>query len=258
MDELFSVRGLKVLVTGGSRGIGAMIAEGFLRHGARVWISARKAPEVMGTAERLSALGPCTGIVADLADPAGIEAIAAAIEAETDGLDVLVNNAGAVWAERFEAFTPDAWDKVMTVNLKSAFFLTQRLHPLLCRAAAGEGQRSARVINVGSIDGLHVPPLETYPYSASKAGMHHMTRTLAARLATDNIRVNCIAPGPFESRMMAATLATMGDAIRAANPLKRIGTPEDVAGTAIFLASRASDYITGAVIPVDGGTSTTL
>jgi NAD(P)-dependent dehydrogenase (short-subunit alcohol dehydrogenase family) len=258
MDELFSVRGLRVLVTGGSRGIGAMIAEGFLRHGARVWISARKANEVMATAERLSLLGPCTGVVADLADPAGIETIAAAIEAETDGLDVLVNNAGAVWAERFETFTPDAWDKVMTVNLKSPFFLTQRLYPLLCKAASGSGQRSARVINVGSIDGLHVPPLETYPYSASKAGMHHMTRTLAARFAADNIRVNCIAPGPFESRMMAATLATMGDAIRAANPLKRIGTPEDVAGTAIFLAARASDYITGAVIPVDGGTSTTL
>ncbi|MFN3370417.1 MAG: SDR family oxidoreductase [Sphingomonadaceae bacterium] len=258
MDGLFAVDGLRVLVTGGSRGIGAMIAEGFVRHGAEVFITARKAGEVEATATRLAALGPCRGIPADLADLTGIEAVAAAIEAQASSLDVLVNNAGAVWAERFEAFTPEAWDKVMTVNLKSVFFLTRRLHPLMKAAATERPDRSPRVINIGSIDGLHVPPLETYPYSASKAGLHHLTRTLAARLASDGIRVNCIAPGPFESRMMAATLASMGDAIRAANPLGRIGTPEDVAGTAIFLAARASDYITGAVIPVDGGTSTTL
>ncbi len=258
MDGLFAVDGLRVLVTGGSRGIGAMIAEGFVRHGAEVLITARKEAEVAATAERLAALGDCHGIPADIADPVGLEKVATAIEARVSGLDVLVNNAGAVWADRFETFTPEAWDKVMTVNLKSVFFLTRRLHPMLKAAATERRARSPRVINIGSIDGLHVPPLETYPYSASKAGLHHLTRTLAARLADDGIRVNCIAPGPFESRMMAATLATMGDAIRAANPLGRIGTPEDVAGTAIFLAARASDYITGAVIPVDGGTSTTL
>lgn len=256
MNALFSVEGLNVLVTGGSRGIGAMIAEGFVSHGARVWITARKAAECQATAERLSAIGPCEAIVADLSTMDGIAVVAAALGAAATRLDVLVNNAGAVWAQPFEAFSPEAWDKVMAINLKAVFFLSQRLHPLLLKAAS-DG-RSARIINVGSIDGLHVPPLETYPYSASKAGLHHLTRTLASRLAADNIRVNAIAPGPFESRMMAATLATMGDAIRAANPLKRIGTPEDVAGTAIYLASRASDYVTGAIIPVDGGTSTTL
>lgn len=256
MDTLFSVQGLRVVVTGGSRGIGAMIAEGFLRHGSKVWITARKVADCHATAERLGAIGPCVAIPADLATKAGIEAVGSALEATGQGVDVLVNNAGAVWAQPFESFTPEAWDKVMDINLKAVFFLTQRLHPLLKQAA--QGGRSARVINVGSIDGLHVPPLETYPYSASKAGVHHLTRTLAARLAADNIRVNGIAPGPFESRMMAATLAAMGDAIRQANPLKRIGTPEDVAGTAIYLASRASDYVTGAIIPVDGGTSTTL
>lgn len=256
MQHLFSVESAVVLVTGGSRGIGAMIAEGFLRNGAaRVYITARKAGECEAAAARLGAFGPCIAIPADLATPDGVESVAARIEAEGAGLDVLVNNAGAVWAEPFEELGGAAWDKVMSINVRTPFFLTQRLYKVLLGRASA--QEPARVINVGSIDGLHCPPLETYPYSASKAALHHLTRTMAKRLAPD-ILVNCIAPGPFESKMMAATLAAMGDQIREATPVKRIGAPEDAAGAAIFLASRASAFITGAVIPVDGGISTTL
>lgn len=256
VQNLFSVEGAVVLVTGGSRGIGAMIAEGFLRNGAaRVYITARKVAECEGAAERLGAFGDCIAIPADLSTSEGIEAVAARIESEDAGLDVLVNNAGAVWAEAFDALGVNAWDKVMNINVRAPFFLTQRLHKLLLARASAEVP--ARVIIVGSIDGLHCPPLETYPYSASKAAVHHLTRTMAKRLAPE-ILVNCIAPGPFESKMMAATLAALGDQIREASPVRRIGRPEDVAGAAIFLASRASAFITGAVIPVDGGISTTL
>jgi NAD(P)-dependent dehydrogenase (short-subunit alcohol dehydrogenase family) len=257
VQDLFSVRGAVVLVTGGSRGIGAMIAEGFLRNGAaRVYITARKTAECEAAAERLGAIGACVAISADLSTQEGIEAVASRIEADGAGLDVLVNNAGAVWAEPFDQLGEAAWDKIMNINVKAPFFLTQLLHGLLKDRARPE--TPARVIIIGSIDGLHCPPLETYPYSASKAAVHHLTRTLAARLAADHILVNCIAPGPFESKMMAATLAALGDQIKQASPLKRIGRPEDVAGTAIFLASRASGFITGAVIPLDGGISTTL
>jgi NAD(P)-dependent dehydrogenase (short-subunit alcohol dehydrogenase family) len=257
VQDLFSVRGAVVLVTGGSRGIGAMIAEGFLRNGAaRVYITARKTAECEAAAERFGAIGVCVAIPADLSTQEGIEAVASRIEADGAGLDVLVNNAGAVWAEPFDQLGEAAWDKIMNINVKAPFFLTQRLHGLLKDRARPE--TPARVIIIGSIDGLHCPPLETYPYSASKAAVHHLTRTLAARLAADHILVNCIAPGPFESKMMAATLAALGDQIKQASPLKRIGRPEDVAGTAIFLASRASGFITGAVIPLDGGISTTL
>lgn len=257
MNDLFSVEGAVVLVTGGSRGIGAMIAEGFLRHGAkRVYITARRAEECEAAAARLGAFGSCVAVPADLATSEGVEAVAARLEADGDALDVLVNNAGAVWAEPFDELGMAAWDKVMNINVRAPFFLTQRLHGLLMKNASASAP--ARVIIVGSIDGLRCPPLETYPYSASKAAVHHLTRTLAARLAKDHILVNCIAPGPFESKMMAATLAAMGDKIKEASPLKRIGRPEDVAGLAIFLASKASAFITGAVIPLDGGISTTL
>jgi NAD(P)-dependent dehydrogenase (short-subunit alcohol dehydrogenase family) len=167
-----------------------------------------------------------------------------------------VNNAGANWAEPIDQFGESGWDKVVDTNLKAVFFLTRELLPLL--RAAGNAVDPARVINIGSIDGLHVPGLETYAYSSSKAGVHHLTRTLARRLAPEHITINAIAPGPFESKMMAETLRTLGDAIKAACPRGRIGEPEDMAGTAIFLASRASAYITGAVLPVDGGIATTI
>ncbi len=256
MKDLFNVEGKTVLVTGGSRGVGEMIAEGFVQNGAKVYITARKKEACEATAERLSAMGFCEAIPVDLATSDGVETVSAGIEAREKQLDVLINNAGAVWAAPIDEFPEDGWDKVVTVNLKSVFFLTQRLLPLLRKSATPDDP--ARVINIGSIDGLHVPPLETFPYSASKAGVHHLTRALAARLAAEDIIVNAIAPGPFQSKMMAATLSALGDQIVANNPRKRIGTPEDIAGTAIFLASRAGAYTTGAVIPVDGGTSTTL
>lgn len=251
MEKLFDVAGKKVLVTGGSRGIGAMIARGFLAHGAKVYIAARKVHEVEAAVDELKELGDVEGFRLDLTEVPEIEAFRDEIAARTDHLDVLVNNAGAAWGMDLETFTPEAWDKVMDTNVRGVFFMVQKFLPLL-KASAAPGA-PARILNVGSIDGLRPPPLETYPYSASKAAVHRLTRTLAARLAPDNILVNALAPGPFESKMMAGTLQKFGDQIRAANPLGRIGEPEDIAGAAIFLASRASAYITGAVLPVDGG-----
>lgn len=251
MEKLFDVAGKRVLITGGSRGIGAMIARGFLAHGAEVFIAARKIHEVEATVEALKPLGPVEGFRLDLTNVDEIDAFKDAIAERTDRLDVLVNNAGAAWGQPLDTFTPEAWDKVMDTNVRGVFFMVQKFLPLV-KAAAAPGA-PARIINIGSIDGLRPPPLETYPYSASKAAVHHLTRTLAARLAPDNILVNALAPGPFESKMMAGTLQQFGDQIRAANPLGRIGEPEDIAGAAIFLASRASAYITGAVLPVDGG-----
>ncbi len=256
MKSLFSVEAKIAVVTGGSRGIGEMIAAGFLANGAKVYITARKAPDCIETAERLSSLGPCEAIPADLSRMEEIDRFCAEIEAREGRLDILVNNAGAAWGAPLDEYPESGWDKVVDLNLKSVFFLTQRFLPLLRKAATHEDP--ARVINIGSIDGLHVPFLETYAYSASKAGLHHLTRALAGRLAREHITVNAIAPGPFQSKMMAATLESLGDQIAESNPRGRIGTPEDIAGTAIFLSSRAGAYTTGAVIPVDGGISTTL
>jgi NAD(P)-dependent dehydrogenase (short-subunit alcohol dehydrogenase family) len=256
MQNLFSVKGKTVVVTGGSRGIGFMIARGFVENGAKVYISARKAKECEAAAAELSAHGTCIAIPADLGSMQGVEALAAALKKAESRLDVLVNNAGANWAAPVDEYPEAGWDKVQAVNLKAPFFLTQALLPLL-RAAASHAE-PARVINIGSIDGLHAPDLETYAYSSSKAGVIHLTKTLAKRLAREHINVNAIAPGPFESKMMAETLAVFGDHIRASNPRGRIGEPEDMAGTAMFLASRASSYITGVCIAVDGGSSTTL
>ncbi len=256
MTPLFSVENKTVIVTGGSRGIGEMIATGFVANGAKVYITSRKAADCFATQEQLSAFGPCEAIPADLSRLEEIDRFCTEIAAREEKIDILINNAGAVWAAPVDEYPESGWDKVVDINLKSVFFLTQKLLPLLRRAASHEDP--ARVINIGSIDGLHVPPLETYAYSASKAGLHHMTRALAGRLAREHITVNAIAPGPFQSKMMAATLESLGDALIASNPRGRIGTPEDIAGTAIFLASRAGAYTTGAVIPVDGGMSTTL
>jgi len=256
MKNLFSVEGKVALVTGGSRGIGYMIARGYVENGVKTYISARKADACESAARELTKYGTCIALPADVGRVDEIKRVAQEIGQREKALHILVNNAGANWAEPIEQYGESGWDKVVDTNLKAVFFLTRELLPQL-RAAATAGD-PARVINIGSIDGLHVPGLETYAYSSSKAGVHHLTRTLARRLAADNITINAIAPGPFESKMMEQTLKTFGDAIKAAVPRGRIGEPEDMAGTAIFLASRASAYITGAVLPVDGGLATTV
>jgi NAD(P)-dependent dehydrogenase (short-subunit alcohol dehydrogenase family) len=256
MKNLFSIQGKVALVTGGSRGIGYMIARGFVENGVKTYISARKADACDAAAKELSAYGTCISIPADVGKVDELKRLVGEISAREAKLHILVNNAGANWAEPIDVFPESGWDKVVDVNLKSVFFLTRECLPLL--RAAGTHVDPARVINIGSIDGLHVPGLDTYAYSSSKAAVHHLTRTLARRLAPEHINVNAIAPGPFESKMMAETLRTFGDAIKAACPRGRIGEPEDMAGTTIFLASRASAYITGSVIAVDGGIATTL
>jgi NAD(P)-dependent dehydrogenase (short-subunit alcohol dehydrogenase family) len=254
VKQLFSVEGKVALVTGGSRGIGLMIARGYAEAGAKVYVASRKREACEEVAAELSKVGTCIPLAADLGTPAGCVALAQAIAAQEPRLHVLVNNAGANWGAPIEEYPDDAFDKVLALNVKAAFRLTVALLPQL-RAAARPGD-PARVINIGSIDGLSVPLLETYAYSTSKAALHHLSRHLARRLAPE-ITVNAVAPGPFESKMMAATLKSFGDQIRAANPMKRIGEPEDMAGVAIYLASRAGAYVTGTVIPVDGGMSGT-
>lgn len=251
MKNLFDVGGKVALVTGGSRGIGEMIAEGYVANGVKTYISARKAEACDATAARLSEQGECISIPADLSSAAGIQALVDEIKRRESQLDILVNNAGATWGAPLEDFPEAAWDKVMDINLKSPFFLTQALLPLL--EASASAADPARIINVGSIDGLNVNRMPTFSYGPSKAAVHHLTRTLAAHLAARHITANAVAPGPFPSKMMAHTLETMGEEIRQGVPLKRVGEAEDMAGIAIYLASRAGAYVTGAVIPVDGG-----
>jgi NAD(P)-dependent dehydrogenase (short-subunit alcohol dehydrogenase family) len=253
MDDLFAVAGKTVLVTGGSRGIGAMIARGFVEAGAKVYISARKAEACDAMAAELSQAGTCISIPADLSSEAGCQGLAHELAKREDSVDVLVNNAGATWGAPIEDYDEVAFEKVLAVNVKGVFHLTKFMLPML--QAAGTPEVPARVINIGSIDGIHVPVLNTFAYSASKAAVHQLTRHLAKSLAPA-ITVNAIAPGPFESKMMAATLDAFGEQIAAGAPLKRIGRPSDMAGTAIFLASQAGSYLTGTIIPVDGGIAT--
>ncbi|HEX4062699.1 MAG TPA: SDR family oxidoreductase [Streptosporangiaceae bacterium] len=254
--DLFDLSGKTAVVTGGTRGIGLMIARGLLQAGARVYISSRK-PEGCAAAEQeLSAYGPVHAIPANVATEAECLRLAAEVSQREPSLHVLVNNAGATWGAPLEEFPAEAWDKVTDLNLKAPFYLTRAFLPLL--EAAGTHDDPARVINIGSIDGLRVSQLPTYAYSASKAGLHHLTRVLARELGPRHVTVNAIAPGPFESKMMAATLEAFGEAIAEAAPLRRIGRPDDMAGVAIYLSSRAGAYVTGAVIPVDGGIATTV
>jgi NAD(P)-dependent dehydrogenase (short-subunit alcohol dehydrogenase family) len=254
--DLFSVAGKVAVVTGGSRGIGAMIAQGLVQAGCRVYITARKAEACDAKAAELAQYGECISMPVDLADPAAAADLVQRVSEREDRLHILVNNAGATWGAPLAEYPLDAFDKLWAINIKALFHLTQLSLPLL-RAAVAPGD-PGRVINVGSIDGLGVPSMETYAYSATKAGVHMLTRHLASTLARESITVNAIAPGPFDSKMMAFALSNPDTraAIAANVPLGRIGQPDDMAGTAIFLASRAGSYLTGAVIPVDGGLAT--
>jgi NAD(P)-dependent dehydrogenase (short-subunit alcohol dehydrogenase family) len=251
MNDLFNVSGKVALVTGGSRGIGEMIAEGFVANGVKTYISSRKADACDATAARLSEQGECISIPADLSTVDGIATLVGDIKKREAQLDILVNNAGATWGAPIEEFPESAWDKIMDINVKGPFFLTQALLPLLEKA--GTPEDPARIIMVGSIDGLGVNRLPTFSYGPSKAALHHLTRTLASHLADRHIIANAIAPGPFPSKMMAHTLEAMGEQIKKGVPLGRIGESSDMAGAAIYLSSKASSYVTGVVIPVDGG-----
>lgn len=246
--ELFSLSGKTALVTGGSRGIGKMIAAGFIAQGATVYISSRKAESCFETAKELGE--KCIPLPQDVSTVAGCKALAAQLAEHTDKLDILVNNAGAAWGEPFDVFPEKGWDKVMDLNVKSPFFLTQALHPAL-KAAASPG-RPAKVINITSIDGQRLNPWETYSYHASKSALIYLTKRMAARLIEDSINVTSIAPGAFASEMNRAA-RDHGDAIAKGIPAKRIGVDEDMAGAAIYLASRAGDYVVGDTITVDGG-----
>jgi NAD(P)-dependent dehydrogenase (short-subunit alcohol dehydrogenase family) len=251
MKNLFSLEGRVALVTGGSRGIGKMIAAGFIEYGAKVYISARKADACNATAAELSAGGgTCVSLPADISSVAGCQALAAALREREPRLDILVNNAGAAWAADFSEFPEHGWDKVMNLNVKSPFFLTQALHAELKAAASAE--QPAKVINIASIDGIRLNPLETYSYHASKAALIYLTQRMAAKLIKDAIVVSAIAPGPFASEMNRAA-RDHADAVAARTPLRRIGRDDDMAGAAIFLASRAGDYVVGDCIAVDGG-----
>jgi len=250
-QNLFSLQGRTALITGGSRGIGRMIAEGFLAAGARVYISARKAEACDRTAKELSALGHCVSLPADVSTLDGIQALVAAYAKHEDSLDILVNNAGAAWGAPYDEFPESGWDKVADLNMKTPFFLTQALTPMLKKAAT---DHLAKVIHVASIDGISVNPWETYSYAASKAGLIHLTKRMALKLAPERIVVSAIAPGPFASDMNKDA-RDHGDEVADRVPLGRIGTPEDMAGAAIYLASRAGDYVVGSTLVVDGGTA---
>ncbi|HEX6859946.1 MAG TPA: SDR family oxidoreductase [Caulobacteraceae bacterium] len=250
MHDLFSLKGRTALITGGSRGIGKMIATGFLTQGARVYISSRKAGACEETARELSSLGSCIPLPMDVSTVEGARKLAAAYAEREGSLDILVNNAGAAWLAPFDEFPESGWDKVLDLNLKGPFFLTQALAPALRAAATRE--RPAKVINICSIDGIAVNPQETYPYQASKAGLIHLTRRMARQLIHDHIVVSGIAPGAFVSDMNIAA-RDHGEAVAARIPSGRIGTDEDMAGAAIYLASRAGDYVVGATLTVDGG-----
>ena len=251
MKNLFDINGKVALVTGGSRGIGAMIAEGFVKNGVKTYITSRKSDQCNLKAEELSKFGECISIPADLTDMNEMNNLVRHIEKNEEKLNILINNAGAAWGAPFDTFPENGWDKVMDTNVKAVFFLIQKLIKML--ESSGDNSDPSRIINVGSIDGVGIPRAETYSYPASKAAIHQLTRVLANRLAKRNINVNAIAPGPFQSNMMDHSLKEYGEQIKSSVPRGRIGVPEDMAGTSIFLCSKASSYITGSIIPVDGG-----
>ena len=249
-EGLFSIAGKVALVTGGSRGIGLMIAEAYVKSGAKVYISSRKVEACEAIAKTLSGVGECVALPADLSTEEGCVALAKSLAEREPALDILVNNAGANWGEDISTFPSSAWDKVLGLNVKSPFMLTRDLIPALIKAS--KPGDPARVINIGSIDGIKTPHFETYAYSASKSAIHQMTKHLALQLAP-KITVNAIAPGPFESKMTEYMFEHFMDTVINTCPMGRIGNPDDMAGLSILLASRAGAYMTGTVIPVDGG-----
>lgn len=259
LDNLFNIRGKIALVTGGSRGIGEMIAAGFLANGAKVYISSRKVDACVATAARLQETygGECIAIPANLADVEGCQQLAVALSERETRLDILINNAGVSWGAPLDEFPELGWDKVMNTNVKGVFFLTQKLLPLL--RASGTAEDPARVVNIGSIDGIKNPVFETFSYGPSKAALHHLTRGLALHLAPENIIVNAIAPGPFPTWMLSTGVGGGGDtdidwsSVAKNNPRGRVGTAEDIAGLSIFLCSRAGAFTVGEVITCDGG-----
>lgn len=257
IDELFGVAGKIAVVTGGSRGIGYAIAEGFVRAGARVCISSRDAEACELAVKQLSELGDCYAIPANLGTTEGRALLVDTLRQREERLDVLVNNAGALWAAPLDDFPESGWDKIFDLNVKGVFFLTQGLLPLLRAAATPDDP--ARVVNIGSIQGFQVPRHETYSYSASKAAVHQLTRHLASQLAREAITVNAIAPGVFKSRMLKGTIEAKGEeSVVSRVPLGRLAAPNDLAGAAIYLASPAGAYLTGVVLPVEGGVATTF
>ncbi|OAL02242.1 NAD(P)-binding protein [Phaeosphaeriaceae sp. SRC1lsM3a] len=251
--SLFDVKDKVVLVTGGAKGIGRMISEGFVQNGASVYISSRDAKACEQACKELNALGKGKAdfIAADFYQESALQHVADELKKRAGKLDILINNSGSNWGESYDTYPSSAWDRVLNLNLKRVFQLTQVLTPLL--EAASTPHSPARVINIGSIDGLRVPALETFAYSASKAGLHHMSRVLASHLGKRGITSNTIACGPFQSKMMKATLEKFKDVIEGGVPLGRIGSPEDVAGTCIWLGSRAGAWVNGATIALDGG-----
>jgi NAD(P)-dependent dehydrogenase (short-subunit alcohol dehydrogenase family) len=253
VSTLFSIRDKIALVTGGSRGIGLMIARGYVEAGATVYIASRSAEVCDAVAEELSAVGRCISLPTDLSTMEGVQSLCSQLTEREEKLHILINNAGAAWGEPIETFPEEGFDKITNLNLKSLFFLTRELLPLLEKAASADDP--ARVINIGSIDGLRVPFVPNFSYAAAKAAVHHLTRMLAVHLGGRKITVNAVAPGFFPSKMTRHLLENYREKFEEACPLGRIGEPADMAGIAVFLASRAASYINGAVIPVDGGHS---
>jgi NAD(P)-dependent dehydrogenase (short-subunit alcohol dehydrogenase family) len=253
MRDLFDMTGKTAVVTGGGRGIGLMATTGLLLAGARVYIASRDVAACQVAAQGLKPFGDIVPLAHDLATTEGCRALADDIAAKESALHVLVNNSGAAWGASFPEYPENGWDKTMDLNVKAPFFLVQALLPLL-QSGARSGDPS-RVINIGSVDGLRVPRSNNFAYSASKAALHHLTKVLAVELGPRNLTVNAIAPGPFRSKMMAATLADSQDRLETASPLGRIGEDDDIAGAVVYLSSRAGAFVTGAVLPVDGGIS---
>ncbi len=252
--DLFSLKGKVALVTGGGSGIGVHMARGFVQAGARTYISSRKMQALEATAAELSKIGECIPIQADLSTEAGCKHLASEFSKKEEKLHILMNNSGNNWGAPFESYPDAAFDRCWALNVKAVFHTTRELLPLLEKAATDEDP--ARVINIGSIDGIKASTFDTYAYATTKAAVHHLTRALSRKFAPKRITVNLIAPGPFESKMTHETFEKHYDLVLGGIPLGRMGRPDDLAGTAVFLASRAGAYLTGAIIPVDGGATT--
>jgi NAD(P)-dependent dehydrogenase (short-subunit alcohol dehydrogenase family) len=250
-DDLFAISGKTALITGGTSGIGLMIASALVRRGVRTYIAGRDPVQTRAIADQLAGSGQCFGLVADLADAEGPQRLAAQLAEHEPQLHILINNAGANETGSLESLSLADWDKVLNVNLRAGFFLIQQLLPQL-RAAASAAD-PARIINIGSIGGLHIPNWDAFPYGASKAAVHHLTRALTKRLGRDQITVNAIAPGPFPSRLTDTDSAAVKKSVQTYVPLGRSGEPQDIEGLVVFLASRAGAYVNGSTIPLDGG-----